>query len=61
MKKYCRFLETIKDEEEIVLEKDEEYLVTYEDSDAYYFSKPITRGIDKQYKNKLFKVVIYEE
>ena len=69
MERFCRFIEDIKDDKEIIFHKDIEYKITYETEDTYYFNeyklldenqKEYTTGISKEYKGKLFKVVTIE-
>jgi hypothetical protein len=57
MIKYSKFLEDIYDGEELIWKKDEEYLVTYENDDNYYFGFPLSRGITKQVENLRYKII----
>lgn len=65
MKRYCKFLKDVKYGDEILFFKDQLYLITYEDSRAYYFGehtlftrdgKPYTTAIGKSYKGNLFEI-----
>lgn len=56
MKRYCIFLQDFTDKEkgEVVFKKRQKYLITHEDSENYYFGKPIKNGVSKDAKGKLF-------
>lgn len=55
--KYCKFLRGVYDGKLLIWNKNKEYLVTYENEDNYYFGKPITKGIAKEGKDKIFRVI----
>ena len=57
MNKYCKFLQDVKDDNELIWEKDKEYLIIYENKENYYFGEPITNGIDKKIEGTLFIVI----
>lgn len=67
MKKYCKFLKNIYDEGKLIWEKDQEYLITYEDKNHYTFGEHIKNdkggsyAIGKDGKWKLYTVVEREE
>jgi len=61
-KQYCKFNQTISDDNNILIwEENQEYLVTFESDDTYYFGNPLTSGISKDDENKLYEIIEREE
>lgn len=60
--KYCVFNKAIYDGDQLVWEKDNKYLVTYENNTTYFLGKinNTDYGIDKQLENKKYTVVLGE-
>ena len=57
MKKYCKFLQDVKDGNKLTWEKDKEYLITCETEETYWFGSPTVNGIDKKIEGTLFVVI----
>ena len=57
MKKYCKFLHNIYDRDELVWQKGQQYEITYEDNENYYFGEDIQYGISKTHQKRYFTVI----
>lgn len=65
MKKYCKFLESMYDGDELIWEKDREYLIEFEDTNENAFmlenNTEFPYGITKDGEGKKFMIVEKEE
>ena len=64
-KRYCKFNQTMLDEETIIFKENQEYLITYETEDMYYFGDNIIQehisAISKDEETKSYEIVEREE
>jgi hypothetical protein len=56
MAKYCKFINSLYKFGEMIWEIGNEYKVTFETDDVYFFGEPIENGISKKYEGKLFVI-----
>ena len=61
MKKYCIFKENVYYGNEILWEKDKDYLITFEDEKRFYLDEPIDIGIGREYLDDKFIVIDQSE